>query len=316
MELIELAKKKGLDYRFEAAVAGGIPIIRPLRQCLLGNNITEILGIVNGTTNFILTKMTQDGMGYEEALKIASDLGYAEANPTSDVEGLDAARKVAIMATLAFHSKVVFEDVYHEGITKLTAEDIRNAKELGCVIKLLGVARLRDSEIEACVYPMLIPENHMMASVNDAFNAVFIHGDAVDDIMLYGRGAGEMPTASAIVGDVFEIVQNMNNGCTGLKDFSIYKDLKIRPVDDTINRYYLSMTAVNKCGVLEAVAKVFADNSVSIASFLQKGQNMKGNDAPMVLMTEAVAEKNFRKSLDELSRMDIVRDISSVIRVY
>lgn len=314
--LIEMASERGLDYSFEAAVAGGIPVIRPLRRCLAGNNITEILGIVNGTTNFILTKMAKENMSYQEALKIASELGYAEANPTSDVEGLDAARKVAIMASLAFHSDVRFKDVYHEGITSLTEDDIRNAGELGCVIKLMGVTRQIDGAVEAAVYPMLIPKDHMMASVEDSFNAVFIHGDAVDDVMLYGRGAGEMPTASAIVGDIFETVRNINNDCTGRLGSSIYRQLPIRPQEETVNKFFVRMRVPDRCGVLSEVVSVFAKNNVSINSVIQKIGLEKPDEAEIVITTEKISEKNFRHSLDELKALDSINEISSVIRVY
>ena len=178
---------------FEAAVAGGIPIIRPLKQCLAGNNITEIMGIINGTTNFILTKMKEDGMDFGEALQLATDLGYAEADPTADIEGYDAGRKLAIMASIAFHTSVTFDDVFTEGITKITAKDMRYAKEMGCSIKLLGIAKNTETGIEVKVHPTMIPENHPLAAVNDSFNAVFVHGDAVDDAMFYGRGAACRP---------------------------------------------------------------------------------------------------------------------------
>ena len=204
-ELLDTAQEYGKDFLFEAAVAGGIPIIRPLKQCLAGNEITDVLGIVNGTTNYILTKMFEEGMEFEDALRQAQKLGYAEADPTADVEGLDAGRKVAIMASIAFHSRVVFSDVYTEGITKITAADIAYAKEFDSVIKLLGVARNTESGIEVGVYPVMLPKDHPLASVRESFNAVFIHGDAVDDAMFYGRGAGEMPTASAVVGDVIDV---------------------------------------------------------------------------------------------------------------
>ncbi|MEE1178761.1 MAG: homoserine dehydrogenase, partial [Lachnospiraceae bacterium] len=202
--LLDTAAKNKKDFLHEAAVAGGIPIIRPIKQCLAGNHISEVMGIVNGTTNFILTKMSQNGMEFADALKLAQDLGYAESDPTADVEGLDAGRKVAILASAAFNSRVTFDDVYTEGITKITATDIEYANEMGCVIKLLGVARNTPEGIEARVHPMLIDVNHPLASVNDAYNAVFVQGDAVQDAMFYGRGAGELPTASAVVGDVFD----------------------------------------------------------------------------------------------------------------
>ncbi len=210
--LLDTAQKNQVDFLFEAAVAGGIPIIRPLKQCLAANDISEIVGIVNGTTNYILTKMTEEGMDFADALKKAQELGFAEADPTADVEGLDAGRKVAIMASIAFHSRVVFFNVHTEGITKITARDIAYAKEFDSVIKLLGVAHNTENGIEVGVYPMMIRKEHPLASVRDSFNAVFVHGDAVDDAMFYGRGAGEFPTASAVMGDVIDVVRNIGYG--------------------------------------------------------------------------------------------------------
>ena len=207
-ELYDAAKEGSADFLFEAAVAGGIPIIRPLKQCLEGNQIDEIMGIVNGTTNYILTKMFEDGMDFTEALAKATELGYAEADPTADVEGLDAGRKVAIMATSAFHSQVKFSDVYTEGITKITAADVNYAKEMGNVIKLIGIARNTSNGIEAGVYPMMIDKKHPLATVRDSFNAVFVHGNMLGDAMFYGSGAGKLPTASAVVADIVAVVQN------------------------------------------------------------------------------------------------------------
>ena len=198
-ELLDAAEANNVDFMFEASCAGGIPIIRPLKQCLIANEITEIMGIVNGTTNYILTKMAQEGMEFEEALAKATELGYAEADPTADVEGLDAGRKMAIMGSIGFHSRITFDDVYTEGITHITSKDIKYAKDMDCVIKLLGIARNTDNGVEVRVHPTLISKEHPLASVNDVFNAVFVHGDAVDDTMFYGRGAGEMPTASAVM---------------------------------------------------------------------------------------------------------------------
>lgn len=312
--LLETAEEMGKDFLFEAAVAGGIPIIRPLRQCLAANHIDEVIGIVNGTTNFILSKMAEEGMEFADALALATELGYAEADPTADVEGLDAGRKVAIMASIAFNSRVVFEDVFTEGITKITATDIRYAKELNKVIKLLGVARNAKDGIEACVYPMLIPKKHPLASVSDSYNAVFVHGDAVDDAMFYGRGAGELPTASAIVGDMIEVARNMKNNCTGRIGCTCYKDLPVKKVDDVENKYFIRMQVEDKCGVLAAVAKVFAQHQVSIAQFIQKERH--GNLAEIVLITEAVKEKNFRESVKIFCEFDVIHEISSIIRVY
>ena len=207
-ELLDIAAAHNCDLLFEAAVAGGIPIIRPIKQCLAANKITEIMGIINGTTNFILTKMTEEGMEFEDALKLATELGYAEADPTADIEGLDAGRKIAILASIAFNSRVSFSDVYTEGISKITAKDIKYAKELGCVIKLIATAKNTETGIEVRVTPMFIPVSHPLASVNDSFNAVFVHGDALGDAMFYGRGAGELPTASAVMGDVIDVCRN------------------------------------------------------------------------------------------------------------
>ena len=207
-ELFAAAAESECDLLFEASVAGGIPIIRPLKQCLAGNRITEVMGIVNGTTNYSLTRMSRDGMDFSDALHKAQELGYAEADPTADVEGTDAARKLAILASIAFHSRVVLGDVHAEGISRITARDIAYARELGCCVKLLAVARSDGESVEARVHPMLIPAEHPLATVSDAFNAVFVHGDAVDDAMFLGRGAGALPTASAVLGDVVDIVRN------------------------------------------------------------------------------------------------------------
>ena len=268
-EIFDTAQAAGKDFLFEAAVAGGIPIIRPLKQCLAGNDLTDILGIVNGTTNYILTKMFEDGMEFSDALKKAQELGYAEADPTADVEGLDAGRKMAIMASIAFHSRVVFADVYTEGITKITAADIAYAKEFDSVIKLLGVARNTPEGIEVGVYPVMIARDHPLASVRDSFNAVFIHGDAVDDAMFYGRGAGEMPTASAVVGDVIDEARNIEYGCSGRISCTCYQQLAVKDFGDVKNKFFLRMQVENCPGVLAQIAKVFGEHKVSIARVVQ-----------------------------------------------
>lgn len=312
-ELLEIAGGLKKDLLFEAAVAGGIPIIRPLKQCLQGNHIETVMGIVNGTTNFILTKMTYDGMEFGEALALAQELGYAEADPTADIEGLDAARKVAIMSSLAFHTKVTFDDVYTEGITKITARDIRYAKEMGCKIKLLGVTKESGEGIEAAVYPMLVPEKHPLASVNDSFNAVFVHGDAVDDAMFYGRGAGELPTGSAIVGDIFDVVRNINWGCTGRIGCTCYKDIPIRDPKEVSNKYYIRLKCEDRFGVLAAVTSIFGCHKVSIEQVIQKRKTE--NTAELVVVTEAVKDKHMRASIDAISRLEVISSIASVIRV-
>ena len=313
-ELLELAGEHHCDLLFEAAVAGGIPIIRPLKQCLAGNNITEIMGIINGTTNFILTKMKEDGMDFGEALQLATDLGYAEADPTADIEGYDAGRKLAIMASIAFHTSVTFDDVFTEGITKITAKDMRYAKEMGCSIKLLGIAKNTKTGIEVKVHPTMIPENHPLAAVNDSFNAVFVHGDAVDDAMFYGRGAGALPTGSAVVGDIMDVARNMLFHCNGRIGCSCYKNLPIKQIGDTTSRYYIRMRLEDRAGTLAAMAGVFAENDASIAILLQK--ETIENDAEIVVVTHEVAEKKFMDAIKKFSSMEMVKGISSIIRVY
>ena len=313
-ELLELAGEHHCDLLFEAAVAGGIPIIRPLKQCLAGNNITEIMGIINGTTNFILTKMKEDGMDFGEALQLATDLGYAEADPTADIEGYDAGRKLAIMASIAFHTSVTLDDVFTEGITKITAKDMRYAKEMGCSIKLLGIAKNTETGIEVKVHPTMIPENHPLAAVNDSFNAVFVHGDAVDDAMFYGRGAGALPTGSAVVGDIMDVARNMLFHCNGRIGCSCYKNLPIKRIGDTTSRYYIRMRLEDRAGTLAAMAGVFAENDASIAILLQK--ETIENDAEIVVVTHEVAEKKFMDAIKKFSSMEMVKEISSIIRVY
>lgn len=313
-ELMDAAAEAKADLLFEASVAGGIPIIRPLKECLAGNQISEVMGIVNGTTNFILTKMAEEGMEFQEALALATELGYAEADPIADIEGLDAARKMAILASIAFHSRVTFADVYTEGITKITATDIRYAKEMGCDIKLLGMAKNTPEGIETRVQPMLIPSTHPLASVRDSFNAVFVHGDAVDDTMFYGRGAGELPTASAVVGDILDAVRNMVFHCRGRIGCTCYKEIPMKKMENVSSAYFLRMQVENRSGVLANIAGVFGNNNVSISQIIQKSK--KKNRAEIVVITDEVKEKNFQDSLAVISGMSAVEEISSMIRVY
>lgn len=314
-ELFDASEESGVDFLFEAAVAGGIPIIRPLKQCLAGNYMTEVMGIVNGTTNFILTKMTQDNMEFGDALALATELGYAEADPTADIEGLDAGRKVAILSSVAFNSRVVFNDVYIEGITKITSQDIRCAKDMGCDIKLLGIARNTPEGIEAYVCPMLIPSTHPLASVNDSYNAVFVHGDAVEDAMFFGRGAGELPTASAVVGDLFDIVRNMQADCCARIGCTCYKELPVKKMADTYNRYFLRLQVKDRCGVLAELMEVFAKYHVSVAQLIQK-DSQKEDCAEVVIITARVREGDFRTAVEEMSNRSVVHKISSILRVY
>ncbi len=313
-ELLEAAEKNGVDFLFEAAVAGGIPIIRPLKQCLAVNEIDEVIGIVNGTTNYILTKMVEEGMDFDEALAKATELGYAEADPTADIEGLDAGRKMAIMASIAFHSRVVFSDVYTEGITKISSKDIAYAEEFGNVIKLLGVARNTESGIEAAVYPMLLPKNHPLASVRDSFNAVFVHGDAVDDAMFYGRGAGEFPTASAVMGDVIDVARDIQYHCTGRIGCTCYRETPVKKIRDIKNKFYIRLQSNDRLGELAVIASIFGQHKVSITKVLQKG--ITDGVAELVFGTEAVEEYHMWEALEALKQRETIREISSVIREY
>lgn len=313
-QLLDLAKKNGCDLMFEAAVAGAIPVIMPLKQSLAANHLSEVMGIVNGTTNFILTKMAQEGMEFDEALALATDLGYAEADPTADVEGLDAGRKVAIMASIAFNSRVSFDDVTTEGITKISANDIQYAKEMGCCIKLIGRAHSEGESIEAYVAPMLIPQDHPLAAVNDSYNAVFVRGDAVDDAMFQGRGAGELPTASAVVGDIFEVARNMMHDCCARISCTCYKKLPIVPMDDVRSSYFLRVVVDDKIGVLAEMTKVFAQYMVSVEQIIQKQK--KGEFAEIVVITDKVREGDFKRAVQCIGEMGTVKEIKSTIRVY
>lgn len=312
--LLDLAKEKKCDLMFEAAVAGAIPVIAPLKQSLAANHLTEVMGIVNGTTNFILTKMAQDGMEFSEALAIATELGYAEADPTADIDGLDAGRKVAIMASIAFNSRVSFQDVTTEGITKISASDIRFAKEMGCCIKLIGMAHSDGDAIQAYVAPMLIPQSHPLASVNDSYNAVFVRGDAVDNVMFQGRGAGEMPTASAVAGDVFDVARNILHDCCAKISCTCYKRLPITPMDEVWSKYFLRMEVEDRIGVLAEIADVFARHQVSVEQIIQKQK--VGENAEIVVITDKVQEGAFKKAVKCIADKSGTRAIKSTIRVY
>lgn len=313
-ELFEIADKNKLDFAFEAAVGGGIPIIRPLKQCLAGNSIQEILGIVNGTTNYILTKMTQENQTFYEALKTAQDLGYAEADPTSDIGGLDAARKMAILASLAFHTKVNLDEVHVEGITDITPSDIEYADEFDYIIKLIGLTRKRETGIEVRVHPMLIPKKHPLASVDDSFNAIFIKGNPIGEAMFFGHGAGQLPTASAVVGDVIDVVRNIVYGCSGRISCTCYLDEKVVSKDEIISKYFIRLLVDNKPGVLAEIAGFFGNHDVSIAAVIQKKALHK--QAELVIITDSVVEKDIFDAMEEIKGSSFLKEVSSMIRVY
>ncbi len=312
-ELFEQADAAKCDLLFEASVGGGIPIIQPLKQSLAANKIQKIMGIVNGTTNYMLTKMTQEGSDFKEVLAEAQAKGYAEADPTSDVEGYDAARKMAILASIAFNTRVTFNDVYVEGITKITAQDIQYAKELDCVVKLLGVAKETEGQIEVRVHPTFLPKEHPMASVNDVFNAIFVTGDAVGDTMFYGRGAGQLPTASAVVADLMDAAVNILKNDRGRIACTCYDHKPIRPMDEVESKFYIRLLVADQPGVLAAIAKAFGDQQVSLQSVIQK-ENLR-DKAALVLVTHKTKEGYIRQALITLKEMEAVSEISNVIRV-
>ena len=313
-ELLDIASHNGCDLLFEASVAGGIPIINGINENLTANKINELYGIVNGTTNYILSKMELENLEFNDVLEEAKEKGYAEADPTSDIEGFDAQYKLAILASLAFGTKVSINDVYREGITKIKPIDIKYAEAMGCTIKLLGVAKNTESGIEVRVHPMLIPSDHPLATVNDSFNAVFVHGDAVDDAMFYGRGAGEFPTASAVMGDIIDVARNIQFYCTGRIHCTCYKDLPIKKITEIESKYFMRLLVDDKPGVLARIADTLGKNQVSIAQVIQKN---KVNDmAELVVITDLVLEQNFADALVEIKGMEHTREISTVIRVY
>ena len=313
-EIFELAEQHHVDFYFEASVAGGIPILLPMKQSLAANEVSEVIGILNGTTNYILTKMSMEGSDYAEVLAEAQALGYAEADPTSDVEGLDAGRKVAILASIAFNSRVTFDDVHCEGISKIQAVDISIADQMGYVIKLLGIAKKTDGKILACVHPTFVPKDHPLATVNDVFNAVFYTGDAVGDVMFFGRGAGQLPTASSVVGDVMEISRNIRMGSVERIGCTCYEEIPMQDILEVENEFYIRMNVTDEPGVLACIAGAFGKHNVSLLSVVQEATVDEA--ALLVLITHSVKERNLRAALQELEGMDIVKSIGNVIRVY
>ena len=309
-ELYAVAAEHGVDLLFEAAVAGGIPLIRPLRESLVGEDISRVMGIINGTTNYILTKMSQEGADYADALADAQALGYAEADPTADVEGYDAGAKAAIIASIVFGVDVRSSDVQHEGISSITAADIDTAKRLGYVIKALAVIERADGEVAVRVHPAMVPTGHPLANVNDSFNAVFVEGATVGDLMFYGRGAGGAPTASAVLGDLVDSAVNVANGAAAR--LSITEKATLRSVDELSSQYYLTMVVSDEPGVLAQVATVFGTHGVSIQVMEQSGT---GGDAELCLILHETTEAALHATLDELDGLNVVRGIGSVIRL-
>ncbi len=316
-ELFEAAAAGHADFRFEASVGGGIPVIGILKESLAANQIEEVIGIVNGTTNYILTRMSEEELDFATVLRAAQAAGYAEADPTADIEGYDAARKIAILASIAFNTRVTPDNVFVEGIQKITPQDINYAREFGYVIKLLAIARARDEEIEARVHPAFLPQNHPLASVRGVFNAIFIKGNAVGETMFYGQGAGQMPTASAVVGDIMEIIRNMESRSTGRSACTCFLEKGIRPRGKITSKYYVRLVVKDQPGVLASIAGVFGNHQVSLASVIQKrtlaisGEMM----AEIVLITHEVQEQNIQDALTVMRGLSIVSSIENLIRV-
>jgi homoserine dehydrogenase len=310
-ELVDAAQAAGVDLLYEASVGGGIPLIRPLRESLAGERITRVMGIVNGTTNYILTRMSEAGASYSDALAEAQTLGYAERDPTADVEGFDAAAKCAILASIAFGVRVVAGDVYREGISGLNAADIAYANRLGYVIKLLAIAEQVDGEVAVRVHPAMIPKTHPLAAVRESFNAAFIEGAAVGELMLYGRGAGGRPTASAVIGDLIDAAHNLRSGGAG-RNGSLAR-ASLRSIDELRSQYYLNLEVADRTGVLAAVATVFGEHGVSIRSMEQDDD--ESGDARLVFITHTARERDVQATLHGLRELDAVHRIGSLLRV-
>ncbi|RBY87235.1 homoserine dehydrogenase [Blastococcus sp. TBT05-19] len=309
------AAKAGVDLYYEAAVAGSIPILRPLRESLAGDQLSRVVGIVNGTTNYILSRMAETGAGFGEALAEATELGYAEADPTADVDGFDAAAKAAILASLAFHTPVSAADVHREGISEVTATDVARAAEIGCTVKLLAicerVAGTDGDSVAVRVHPAMIPTTHPLASVSGAFNAVFVEAEAAGQLMFYGQGAGGEPTASAVLGDLVAVARNRLAGAAG-QGPSGYADLAVRPMAETPTRYHVSLDVADKPGVLAAVAQEFAQHGVSISTVRQTG---RGDAATLVIVTHSAPDAALSDTIDALREMPAVVGVTSVLRV-
>ncbi len=311
--LLKLSAQHNVDFQFEASVAGGIPIVRPMYSSLNGNAIDEIMGIMNGTTNYILTNMTERGMSYDEALTEAQEKGFAEADPTNDVGGFDAARKIAILATLGFHSELTFRDVYVEGIERVSQYDIQHATEMGYVIKLLAIAKETNKGISLNVHPSFLKKSHPLASVGGAYNAILVHGNCVGDVMFYGKGAGAFPTASAVVSDIMNVIMHFNNGITGKRRYLWRDDKKMYSTSRISSPYYLRMIVKNAPGVLSSISGVFAENNISIRSLIQKDETKE--IAEIVLLIDSSRNGLVKKSLKQIEALDCVRKVASAIRV-
>ncbi|MBI3377010.1 MAG: homoserine dehydrogenase [Nitrospirae bacterium] len=318
-EILAEAEKHGVEIGFEASVAGGIPIIKIIKEGLVANRILAVYGIINGTSNYILTKMTDEGLEFSDALKEAQRLGYAEADPAYDIEGIDSAHKLAILASLAYNIPLSFNDVYKEGITRITSQDIGFAGELGYKIKLLAIAKASDNKVELRVHPTMVPRDYLISKVDGVFNAIYVQGDAVGDTLYYGRGAGDMPTGSAVVSDVVDIgkkiVRSQESGVRSKKAVLIPRSkLKVKGIEDIEAMYYFRFTAFDKPGVLSSISGVLGSYNISITSVIQKGRRL-GEAVPLIVLTHTAKEKDVIKAVAEIDRLSVVADKTLYIRV-
>ncbi len=319
-EIFEAASRAGVEIGFEASVGGGIPCIKAVKEGLAANNISTVLGIMNGTANYILTSMTDQGLPFQDALKEAQRLGYAEADPTYDIEGVDTAHKLAIMATLAFGQRIGLSDIYTEGISRLTPVDISFAAELGYSIKLLAIGRQENGIVDLRIHPTMISNDHLLSQVRGAYNAFYFTGDSVGKVMLYGMGAGQMPTGSAIVADVVDIARNLVKGCTQRVPalsipFEHVASARIRPMEEVRVKYYFRFTVKDQPGVLSRIAGILGEEQISIASVVQKGRGRESSSVPIVMVTHEADEGRVRKALEEIDAQEFVLDRTMIIRI-
>ena len=313
--LLDLARVHGVEVRFEASVGGGIPLISPFQQDLAANRVSAIHAIINGTTNYILTRMAAEGLEFSLALKQAQALGYAEPDPTNDVEGIDAAYKLAILATIAFKSQVLPQEVYREGISRLSYRDFRYARELGFAIKLLAIAREHDGKIEVRVHPVFLSQEALLAKVEGAFNAVQVEGDLVGQVIFYGLGAGALPTSSAVLSDILNLARKITQGVKPIASPPIGREKPVIPIENLRTRYYLRMTVADRPGVLAQISRVLGDLQISIASVIQKETDERAGMAEIVIMTHPSLEASVREALKQMARLGVVKEVSNFIRV-
>jgi homoserine dehydrogenase len=315
-EIFKAASEAGVEIGFEASVAGGIPIIKVIREGLVANRIKAVYGIINGTSNYILTKMTEEHVEFSEALKEAQNLGYAEADPTLDVEGIDSAHKLVILASLSYGIPLSFDSVHREGISKVSPQDIEFASEFGYKVKLLAIAKETDRAVELRVHPTMIPEEYLISKVDGPFNAVYVEGDATGSTLYYGRGAGEMPTGSAVVSDIVDIARNIRKNAIGRMPImtTTLRELRIKTMDDVISKYYFRFSALDRPGVLSKISGILGNYNISIASVIQKGRRV-GEAVPLVVLSHEAKEKDVRQALHEIDRLPVVMDKTIFMRV-